>query len=287
MRTLILAIIGLTCLSISGCSGNGKVELFRQEITESRELEKAPRLDVQVENGNVTVRAWDKPSLKIRAIVRATSDTRALACKIFSQIKDDTLKVKIIWPEGGRLSDERCNITINLPFGNSARLEAKNGEINAQRLEGSLVIQGTNAEIDVAYHEGDVKIVNNDGNISCREIQGKLTVENSNGYVRTIGVQNDVKIATSNGWVELVCYPTFEGTIHMDCSDTAIRATVGRSQVGQFTLETTNEKCVWSLGSRGELIANPQKNKAVIVVGNKSKKSLLKTSNRRIKLTVL
>ncbi len=287
MRILPLALMGLAFLSIPACSGNDKVELFRREILESRELDKTPALDVRIDNGSVTVRAWDNPGLKIRAIVRATSNDRAQSCKISSKIENDTLNIKIIWPEGGRLPDERCNITVNLPYGNSTHIAAKNGDIKAQHLEGSLTIAGTNARVEVNSHEGDVTISNTNGNISCQEIQGKFTARNTNGYVKVIGVQDDVKIETSNERIELVCYPTFDGTVDINATNTGIQMTVGNSQVGEFTLETTNATLAWDLGSRGQLIANPSENKAVIAVGSRRNKSRIRTSNDRIKLIVL
>ncbi|MFT7617265.1 MAG: hypothetical protein ACI97A_000900 [Planctomycetota bacterium] len=275
----------LVSLSVSSCGGN--ITIHRLEFEESRPLNESVHVQIQNVPGNTTLRGWEKSKLEVLAIIRAHSDDRAAGVQISHQIEDGVLNVRVTWPDGGPKKGESCNLKVFLPPGGDAKIEGKDGFIKVLRMEGRLAVKGQNSAVEVINHEGDVTIENQGNHISCSEIQGRLQVRNKNGYIKVMGVQNDVDLETTNQKIELLCFPTFQGSVRCVTENQGIQVTLGRSQVGEFALKADGGKCMWDLGKRGKLLESISQSGATIVVGgSRATKSLIQTSGASVKLIV-
>ncbi len=283
--SLAAVLLLLPFLTLGSCGSSASLE--RREFTEEAPLDQPTSLHIENRNGKVTVTGWDRDKMEVKAVVLGPDESRLADCRLSVTSDGDALRLKVLWPGGKQEDDERSNLRISLPVGGSlTAIENSNGMVRVGDLENDLDIHTSNGRVEVNGHQGTVKVRTSNGEISCRDIQGSFDGETSNDFVKLMGVQKDVRIRTSNGRVEVLCYPTCTGRLDIKSSNASMQVTVGREQVGEFTLKTSNGECRLNLSDRARIVSQNGRTAAVVAVQRRDVKSQIRTSNGNINFFV-
>ena len=209
----------------------------RDYVCETRELTVKAAwqtliIDDQI-NGGISVEAWDKDQVQIRATVRA-----------WDKNKDDaraTLREIEIRMDGGRISadgpkmkgDKRgwsVDYELMVPKQSNLTLDTTNGGISIAGVNGEIEARTTNGGIKLSALSGDVNAHTTNGGLSVelhgRSWQGKgLDAGTTNGGV-SVSVPEDysaeLEASTVNGGIDFGFPVTMQGRI-----DRRVHATLG------------------------------------------------------------
>jgi DUF4097 and DUF4098 domain-containing protein YvlB len=203
-------------------------------------------LEIDSENGRITVEAWDRPEARIQMTrtVRANSEKRAaeLMKELRSEVTVDGGRIEIksrypkraenvgIWDVlGQRVSSLNIHYYIQVPSKTRLQLETSNGEIQVRGTSGSLVGQTVNGTIDVTSTSGRVEVNTTNGNIRLVGIQGATRASTTNGEIRAEIRRLDpgagVELTTTNG--DLTAILPAELKAELEATTTNGRVSVG------------------------------------------------------------
>lgn len=143
-------------------------------------------------NGGITVEAWDRNEIRVRAIVRANARTeeRAKAIAAGVEIQAGGGRVGATGPDTSRREWWSVSYRINVPRATDLDLSTRNGGVTISGVSGNLRFDTTN---------GGVRLSDLGGRVNGRTTNGGLTVNLS-------GTQWDgegIDVETSNGGVSL------------------------------------------------------------------------------------
>lgn len=166
---------------------------YRQYCEVRDQTMPAGPLDVNAgPNGGITVEAWDRNEIRVRAIVRANAatDERAKALAAGVEIQAGGGRVEATGPDTSRREWWSVSYRINVPRANDLDLSTRNGGVTISGVSGNLRFDTTN---------GGVRLSDLGGSVNGRTTNGGLTV--NLGGTQWDGEGIDVQ--TSNGAVSL------------------------------------------------------------------------------------
>jgi len=176
------------------CAGNRDHDDDQRQHCEVREstLPAGPLTVDAGDNGGITVEAWDRNEIRVRAVVRgsARSDERAREIANGVQVHSGGGRVSATGPDRERREWWSVSYRINVPRKNDLDLSANNGGINITGVNGNVRFDTTN---------GGVRLTDLAGRVNGSTRNGGLTV--NLGGSRWDGEGIDVE--TSNGGVTL------------------------------------------------------------------------------------
>ncbi|CAG0988781.1 hypothetical protein PHYC_02172 [Phycisphaerales bacterium] len=210
-------------------------------------------LDVQTENGSITVRKTDGDQVVIAAHISAISQERLDATKVTAQRSDDgTLTVRVEWPGGKREMNEGASIEILTPGAKGLNLRSSNGAIVVSGMSGHAALKSSNGSITVTEHAGHVVADTSNGSINLSEV-ASAHADTSNGAV-TIRLAADaagpIDADTSNGSIVLEVGDAFDASLDAKTSNAGVKCTAtgatavasGRNH-GAFKFGNGTHKC--------------------------------------------
>ena len=163
------------------------------------------RLEARSNNGSITLRRHDQPSIRVVAEVRATSPERARESQLIAtEDASGGLGVSIEWPDGRRESNEGASLDITGPAFNGVHLETSNGSIRASDQFGEGFFDTSNASVRVERHAGPVTIDTSNGRVSLSLARGE---------------RSPFSIRTSNARVGVDLPASFDGVVEANTSN--------------------------------------------------------------------
>lgn len=210
-------------------------------------------LDVQTENGSITVRKTEETQVVITAHINAISQERLDATKVTSQRNDDgTLVVRVEWPGGKREMNEGASIEVLTPGAKGLKLRTSNGAIKSSGMSGDAAFNTSNGSITVTEHAGHVLADTSNGAIHLTDVPS-AKADTSNGSI-TIRLNADaagpVDADTSNGSITLEVGEAFDASIDAKTSNASVKCTAaGASAIatgsnhGAFKFGAGAHKC--------------------------------------------
>ncbi len=144
------------------------------------------------QNGGITVEAWDRNDVRVRAVVRTNARTTERARQLASgvQIQSGGGRVSATGPDTERRENWSVSYRINVPRRTDLDLNASNGGITISGVSGNLRFDTTN---------GGVRLADLGGRVNGRTTNGGLTVNLSGDRWDGEGID----VETSNGGVTL------------------------------------------------------------------------------------
>ncbi|MFA5910341.1 MAG: DUF4097 family beta strand repeat-containing protein [Vicinamibacterales bacterium] len=159
--------------------------------------------------GPLTVDAWDRNDIRVRAVVRgwASSDERAREIANGVQVQSGGGRVSATGPDGARREGWSVSYRINVPRKNDLDLNAHNGGITITGVNGNVRFDTTNGGVRLTDLAGWVNGSTRNGgltvNLSGSRWEGEgLDVETSNGGVTVAvpdGYNAQLETRTVNG----------------------------------------------------------------------------------------
>ena len=175
------------------------------------------------QNGGVSVEAWDRNEIRVRAIVRGSARDEARAKSIASQVQVQAGggRVYASGPDLDRREWWSVSYRINVPRKNDLDLSATNGGITIVGVSGNLRFDTTNGGVKLQDVGGRVNGATRNGGLDVRlngtrwEGEG-LDVETSNGGVTLSipdGYNAELETRTVNGGLSIDFPITVQGEL--------------------------------------------------------------------------
>ena len=270
-----------TALTISGCTSMTPAR-FKDTRSMSAPYLGSMALDVLTVNGAIEVSQADSQSIEITAMIKARTQQRLDETLVVADQIDDTLVVRVEWPNGKRMSNEGCSFTIAMPATESITLKSSNGAISVDSLSGPADLDTSNGRITVTDYVGDIRAETSNGRIVLESIDGSVYADTSNGSVRIFGVTGPVNADTSNGAVVIELADGNPGPVQIDTGNGSVTLAVGDAFTGTLTTDTSNGSTHCSIGNvQSHKIG---KNDWRFVFPGEGEASLIDTSNGAIKI---
>ena len=240
-------------------------------------LSESGRLEIQNQNGRITVEAWGRKDVRVQITrtVRTSDDSKAEALmkdlRADVTVTRDRIRIESRTPKreenvgiwdvlGQRVTALNIHYYIQAPAGTRLLLETTNGEIRVRGMAGGITGQTVNGAIEITGTSGPVEVSTTNGSVTLSGLDGRARAGTTNGDMtaafRKIGAGADVELATTNGNV-VVSLPgdvsaeidaaTSNGRVTMGfpiqargvVSSKTVRGTIGRGGAS-IALRTTN-----------------------------------------------
>jgi DUF4097 and DUF4098 domain-containing protein YvlB len=193
--------------------------LFASDTDTTFTVQRGQRLELSTHAGDIVVHTWARNAVR----VQASGSSR------FHVAIDQTASLVSIHSAGGRSGPPNLDYQLTVPTWMAIRLsgvtagmrvDGVQGPVNAETVEGDVVVVGGGGLVSLRSVEGDVSLTDAKGKIdvnsvnsdvNVRNVSGEVQAETVNGDVNLIQVQSDnVEANTVNGDVN------YDGTIRAD-----------------------------------------------------------------------
>ncbi|HYO46594.1 MAG TPA: hypothetical protein VEY33_07900 [Gemmatimonadota bacterium] len=191
MRTLSLALAASATLG-----GAVRGQTFQTDRT----VDAQPGMRLQVENhfGRVTVRAWDRPAVRVQA--SHPSDVRV-------EVDVSGSLVQVEASHGGKSVEYVLTVPADMPL----EIDVVQGEVDVSGTRAGMQIQSVNGAITVHGGDGSIDLGSVQGSITLEGARGEVHAESVNGRIQLRGIDSGrVTAETVNGAV------SYEGSIRSD-----------------------------------------------------------------------
>ncbi len=192
------------------------------------------------DNGGITVDAWDRHDIRVRAVVRgwARTDERAREIANNVQVQSGGGRVSATGPDGARREGWSVSYRINVPLKTDLDLNAHNGGITITGVNGNVRFDTTN---------GGVRLTDLAGHVNGSTRNGGLTVNLSGS--RWDGEGLDVE--TSNGGVTVAVPDGYNAQLETRTVNGGFRSDIPLTIQGELT---SNRGISTTLGSGGPMV---------------------------------
>ncbi len=154
-----------------------------------------PAFDLATSAGDILVKEWNEPRVKIEVSGDAQLVDAALV-----DVTADLITVRS--RERSRVFTRRVHITVTTPRGGSVRARVGAGSIRIRSETADLSLESGAGDIRVDDAVGDITVRVGSGDVMLSEVTGDADVSSANGDVRIKSVTN-LKMSTASGDVLL------------------------------------------------------------------------------------
>jgi hypothetical protein len=174
------------------------------------------------DNGGISVEAWDRDEVLVRARIQAKGESRAEARRLVEQVEietDRTIRPRV--PSARRDAWASVSFRVMVPRRSGLDLKAQNGGIGIDGVMGDIQFDTQNGGVSLDGVGGDVRGRTTNGGLSVtltgtRWDGERLDVETTNGGVRLVVPDDysaDLETGTVNGGLRLGFPVTVEGDV--------------------------------------------------------------------------
>jgi hypothetical protein len=188
-----LAFTAAACATLGGAARG-------QSFQTDRTVEVAPgtRLQLESQFGEVTVRGWDGPAVRVQA--RHPADV-----SVEIDVRGSLVQVQASRP--GKSIEYVLNVPADMPL----EIEVVQGKVDVEGTRAGIQIQSVNGAITVRGGGGTIDLGSVQGSITLSDARGDVHAESVNGRIRLSGIDSGrVTAETVNGAV------SYEGSIRSD-----------------------------------------------------------------------
>ncbi|MBU3728577.1 MAG: hypothetical protein FGM37_04940 [Phycisphaerales bacterium] len=223
------------------------------ERTLQATLDDPKSLDVEVENGSITVVRDDSlKSMQVTVVVGDRSDGRSDsdsyraavqgAALVAERDSSGQVKIRVNLPGLGlfRSNHPSTKVTVRTPVLSSVRAESMNGSIRTEGDLGKLVLETMNGSIDAAGAASVVEADSNNGSISIAGTMTSVKAETTNGSVDISGVMSSARAETANGKIRIAVPEGSKAVIDAESVNGGITLEIPASWDGAIDASTTN-----------------------------------------------
>jgi DUF4097 and DUF4098 domain-containing protein YvlB len=259
MNKLLKAILGTVLLqSMHAVAGD--------LIDETRNVDADAIIDIELVNGNVTVKGWSQNRFHIAGELSDAAEgyeLREVGGGIRFEEDIDRRSFNNCWAFGNRCDEgDWADLDIELPHGSVLRFAGTNVEVTVEELNGSTDIEVVNGDVYATNLSGTVKLETVNGDIDADGLSGRVSLETVNGSIDDRNSRGPrLSLNTTNGDIdstttsESVSAETVNGDIELTAGplDELDISTVGGTLEAEVTLKEQGEININSVNGRIEL----------------------------------
>lgn len=259
MNTLHKAILGAMLLQ--------STRVFAGDlIDETRDVDADAIIDIELVNGNVTLKGWAENRFHISGELSDAAEgyeLREVGGGIRFEEDIDRRSFNNCWAFGNRCDEgDWADLDIELPRGSVLRFAGINVEVTVDDLNGSTDIEVVNGDVYATRLGGTVKLETVNGDIDANDLSGRVNLETVNGSIDDRNSQGPrLSLNTTNGDIDStttsasVSAETVNGDIEISGGpvDELDVATVGGTLEAEVRLNEQGEISINSVHGRIEL----------------------------------
>lgn len=156
----------------------------------------ATRLELSSMEGNITVRTWNRPEVRIEA--DHDDDTR-----IAVEVGGRTLEVHARSRYGPAEVTWRLTVPAELGLELSSQdgdilVDGTKGEVSATTVDGGITLRGGTGFVALQSVEGDLDVSNVSGEVSLGTVDGSIRVRNAQGSLKVNSVDGEITLDEVN-----------------------------------------------------------------------------------------
>lgn len=205
---------GLAVLTAGAAAAETAQEVFEQTYGFSP----GQRLSISNTNGDISVEAWDRDEVQVRATKRVKSRSRSVdellaELRIEVEVDGRGIEIDTEYPFSRGLfgrSDVNASVEYDVMVPRRADLELRtvNGEIDVARVDGEIRLRSTNGGLSVTDSAGSVNAATTNGGIQAeldRVSEASMVFETTNGGIRVYlpsTVRASLLARTTNGSID-------------------------------------------------------------------------------------
>lgn len=212
-----------------------------------RELEVSPEGELLLKNfsGEISVKSWEKPAVRIQATKyargRTEEEARENARQIGIDVRQDKhiLRIDTNIPFLGHAQTRggRVDYEISVPQRFNLKLRSMSGDVKAKGAHGNVKIDTKSGDVGVQEIQGDVEVACLSGDVIMENIKGNSTVKSLSGDVAGKDIAGgNTKFNLHSGDVDLtrlqgnLILASLSGDVHlvdMDCGKVEVDSKSG------------------------------------------------------------
>ena len=226
-KQLGLTVLAAVCLTLPACDAvlDGAWNQAQEDFHYSYPLNAGGRIEVENQNGPITITGWDQNTVDISGTKYASSQNRLADLRVEVSPSSDAVTVRTVradphWWNGG------VRYTIRVPRRTElARIISSNGPIQVESIAGSAHLQTSNGPVRGVGITGALEVETSNGPVHVTDLAGNANVHTSNGPIElTFDTLHEVHATTSNGAITLRVPAGAGGTIRAHTSNGSIRS---------------------------------------------------------------
>lgn len=223
-RIKVLIVLCLTVLLLAvSCIIAG--EESKEDFSKTLPLKAGDRFSLENVNGQVTIAAWDRDEVEIRAVKTARRRREDLD-KVEIRVDEGNgrVAVKAVWPKFPRRANVNVAFTIMVPEG--------------VHLDG---VGTVNGGVEITGRYGRIEAGTTNGSVALEDAAGELAADTTNGSIRVSRFAGPIEAETTNGNIRLEDV-TFEGDVSAETTNGSITLAIASPETldADLTARTTN-----------------------------------------------
>jgi len=181
----------LLCLSTSLLAG----ERIDQVLSTTSD----GRVSIDVMNGKVAIRTWDKNEVKVVGELDDDAEGYQFEASDSGRV---VFKVEMPKRRWGSWKDDGSNLEFWVPVNNELRYEGVNADIEVDGVKGGSRVNTVNGSVEANSLYGRVELETVNGKIKAHGLNGKIKLDTVNGEIKDEDSEGEIKIETVNGDIE-------------------------------------------------------------------------------------
>ena len=237
----------LLLLSAAACWGEMGFE--QTEVSERTYPASAIRtVSVENRNGSISLQAWDKSEIQLKATKRVKGWGLDQSEKILKELQvepiheGETLTIRTVWPNHWSWRGRSASVQyeIKLPRRMNVKTTSSNGRVFASGLEGKQQYSSINGKIQVHGSKGplEAEIVN--GAVEIDGASGVIEAQAKNGSIRIQNMQGRLRANTTNGSVRASFSTPPDGEVVLNTTNGSVRLTLPSQTHADVVARTVN-----------------------------------------------
>ncbi len=260
-KILISIIICMLCILIFAANTYKKGGYFYE--TGEIEFKNIKDVSISTNNGDITVKSWDKDFVKVMYMKKAKKEMELENTEIITDKSGNKLAVKAVFKK---------KIIKNLSISFDIFVPKNIHILSAKTSNGDITVNGSKGNIQANSSNGDIELKNIDGIINASTSNGDIRI------LKSLSVNN---IRTSNGNIE-VHIQNIKNNAEIESSNGSIKLFIKNKPDINITLKSSTGKV--SVNGFDPEYKISKKNYIEAIIGKPLFNLMMKTSNGNVSL---
>lgn len=220
-----------------------------QPVSRTLDAPGAGRVVIELVDGDVTVRGWD------RAVIEISGQLGAGAEDLEVTQQGDETRIRVIEAsdDGTDASGNETELFVSVPRGSNLVVDGTNADLLVANIGGALALHTVSGDIDAEFYGAaiDAETVGGDIRVSGRGAPGEATLATVAGEIEAAGSFRAITASTVSGDIELDVLDSVRLNLNTTNGDIEVHATFDGE--AELTADTINGDVELRVGDEGEL----------------------------------
>jgi hypothetical protein len=168
-------------------------------------VEKTADLSLISFDGNIEVRAWDKPEILVQVEKRGQDKDVVSKIEILTEQKDNKIQIEARYSGKsgfigfGVYHSPSARLIASVPRNTNLTLRTSDGSVVVERVTGKTEIKTADGSIRAAEIGGELLAETSDGSIQLEDVSGRVEARTGDGSIRISGTPSALRARSGDG----------------------------------------------------------------------------------------